>query len=48
MAGFGSRIKPAEGKEMDLWVKALALEDAQGHQAVILSMERTKCHTSII
>jgi neutral ceramidase len=37
MAGFGSRTKPAEGKEMDLWIKALALEDARGHRAVILS-----------
>jgi len=37
MAGFGSRTKPAEGKEMDLWIKALALEDARGHRAIILS-----------
>ena len=37
MAGFGSRTKPAEGKEIDLWIKALALEDARGRRAVILS-----------
>ena len=37
MAGFASRTKPAEGKEMDLWLKALALEDARGHRAIILS-----------
>jgi hypothetical protein len=37
MAGFGSRTKPAEGKEMDLWIKALALEDARGHRTIILS-----------
>lgn len=37
MAGYGSRTKPAEGKEMDLWIKALALEDARGHRAIILS-----------
>ena len=39
MAGFASRTKPAEGKEMDLWIKVLALEDAQGHRAIILSSD---------
>jgi len=37
MAGYGARTRPAEGKEMDLWIKVLALEDARGHRAVILS-----------
>jgi neutral ceramidase len=37
MAGFGSRTHPAEGKEMDLWIKVLALEDAKGHRGIILS-----------
>jgi len=37
LAGYGSRTKPAEGKEMDLWIKVLALEDARGHRAIILS-----------
>jgi hypothetical protein len=37
MAGFGSRTNPATGKFMDLWIKALALEDARGHRAVILT-----------
>lgn len=37
MAGYASRTNPATGKEMDLWIKALALEDARGHRAVILS-----------
>jgi len=37
MAGFGSRTRPAEGKEMDLWIKVLALEDARAHRAIILS-----------
>lgn len=37
MAGFASRTRPAEGKEMDLWIKVLALEDARGHRAIILS-----------
>src|SRR5262245_4800084 len=30
MAGYGNRTKPAEGKQHDLKVKALALEDASG------------------
>ena len=37
MAGFASRTNPASGQFMDLWLKALALEDARGHRAVILT-----------
>jgi len=37
MAGYASRTNPADGKVMDLWIKALALEDAGGHRAVILA-----------
>lgn len=37
MAGYASRTRPAEGKEMDLWIKVLALEDARGHRAIVLS-----------
>jgi neutral ceramidase len=37
MAGFASRTNPATGKYMELWIKALALEDARGHRAVILT-----------
>lgn len=39
MAGFASRTNPATGKLMDLWIKALALEDAKGHRAVILTSD---------
>ncbi|MGD0262573.1 MAG: neutral/alkaline non-lysosomal ceramidase N-terminal domain-containing protein [Verrucomicrobiota bacterium] len=39
MAGYGSRTKPAEGKEMSLWLKVLALEDARGHRAIILTSD---------
>ena len=39
LAGYGSRTKPAEGKVMDLWVKVLALEDARGHRAIILTSD---------
>src|SRR5205814_219262 len=39
LAGYASRDKPAEGKVMDLWIKVLALEDQQGHRAIILTSD---------
>jgi neutral ceramidase len=39
MAGYGSRTHPAEGKEMDLWIKVLALDTREGHRAVILTSD---------
>src|ERR1019366_15536 len=39
MAGFAARTNPADGKIMELWIKALALEDADGHRAVILTSD---------
>ena len=39
LAGYGGRDRPADGKIMDLWVKALALEDAGGHRAVFLTSD---------
>src|SRR5690349_3983395 len=39
MAGYASREKPAEGKLMSLWVKVLALEDAEGQRGVILTSD---------
>src|SRR5690606_32472596 len=39
MAGFASRTRPAEGKLHDLWVKALALEDAAGKKAVLVTAD---------
>jgi hypothetical protein len=39
MAGYASRDKPAEGKLMSLWIKALALEDAEGHRGIILTSD---------
>lgn len=39
MAGYASRDKPAEGKLMSLWVKALALEDAQKNRGVIVTTD---------
>jgi len=39
LAGYATRDKPAEGKLMPLWIKTLALEDADGHRAVILTSD---------
>src|SRR5712671_2194404 len=39
LAGYGGRDKPADGKLMDLWIKVLALEDASGHRALILTSD---------
>ena len=39
LAGYASRDKPADGKVMELWIKALALEDARGHRAIILTSD---------
>jgi len=39
MAGYGGRTKPSEGKIHSLWAKALALEDARGHRAVIIGTD---------
>lgn len=39
MAGYGGRDHPADGKQADLLIRALALEDAQGRRGVILSSD---------
>jgi hypothetical protein len=39
MAGYGSRMHPSEGKLQDLWVKALALEVADGGRAVVVTSD---------
>ncbi len=39
LAGYGSRDKPADGKLTELWIKVLAVEDARGHRAVILTSD---------
>ena len=39
MAGYAGRKEPAEGTEQDLFAKALAVEDASGERAVILTMD---------
>lgn len=39
MAGYGDRDRPAEGKIMDIRAKALALQDANGRQAVLVTAD---------
>lgn len=39
MGGYAFRNHPVEGKLTDLWAKALALEDANGRKAVIVTMD---------
>jgi hypothetical protein len=39
LAGWAARREPAAGKSMDLFAKALALEDATGRRAVILTAD---------
>jgi neutral ceramidase len=38
LAGYGSK-RPPDGKLHDLWMKALALEDAGGHRAVLITSD---------
>jgi neutral ceramidase len=38
LAGYGSKRAPA-GKLHELWMKALALEDAQGHRVVLITSD---------
>ncbi len=39
MAGFASRTEPSKGTLDDLWIKALALEDAEGYRAVLVTSD---------
>jgi hypothetical protein len=39
LAGYASRTKPFEKVDLDLYAKALALRDAQGHRAVLVTMD---------
>jgi hypothetical protein len=39
MAGYAARDHAAEGAMHDLWIKALALSDAEGHKAVLVSLD---------
>ena len=39
LSGYGSRDRPSEGTRVDLWVKALALQDSRGHQALLITLD---------
>src|SRR5262245_47962217 len=39
MSGYAARIKPFERIEQELYAKALALEDGQGHRAVLVTTD---------
>ena len=39
LAGLGARTKPSEGKYQDLFVKAVALRDREGHRVVIVTSD---------
>jgi hypothetical protein len=39
MAGYAARTKPAEGKETDLYGKALVLEDERGTRLVLVTLD---------
>jgi neutral ceramidase len=39
LSGYASRTNAADGKVTDLWVKVLALEDVNGHRAIILTSD---------
>src|SRR3954467_2938893 len=39
MAGYANRDRPSDGKLVDLWAKALALEDENGKQLVVVTAD---------
>jgi hypothetical protein len=39
MSGYSSRTKPAEGTLIDLWAKALVLEDPDGHRVALVTAD---------
>ena len=39
LAGYAARTDPSDGKLHDLWAKALALEDADGKQTVLITTD---------
>jgi hypothetical protein len=39
MSGYASRDRPAEGTSIDLWAKALVLEDPRGTRAALITLD---------
>jgi hypothetical protein len=44
MAGYGSRDHPSEGTLVDLWAKAVALQDANGKKVVLVTTDLLGIH----
>lgn len=47
MAGYGNRNRPAEGTLHDLWIRVLAVQDADGHTGIVLSSDTLGISQSI-
>lgn len=47
MAGYASRTKPAEGADMDLFAKALVMEDARGGQLALITADLVSVPRSV-
>jgi hypothetical protein len=47
MSGYASRTGPAEGTLIDLWAKALVLEDPRGERAVLISVDVVGIHRDV-
>jgi neutral ceramidase len=39
MAGYAARTKPSDGKIHDLWAKALAIVDPNGHRGILITLD---------
>ena len=39
LGGYGHRNRPAEGVAAELWARALALEDNQGHRCILVNAD---------
>jgi neutral ceramidase len=47
MSGYASRTGPAEGTLIDLWAKALVLEDSRGERVVLISVDVVGIHHDV-
>ncbi|HUY35638.1 MAG TPA: neutral/alkaline non-lysosomal ceramidase N-terminal domain-containing protein [Pirellulales bacterium] len=47
MSGYSSRTSPAEGTLIDLWAKALVLEDPAGRRAALVTLDLVGIHRDL-
>lgn len=47
MSGYASRTNQSVGVVQDLWAKALAVRDPQGHRVVVVTMDLIGLHSSV-